>query len=236
MSSFSAVLFVTTTKRAVRCAQDIQRTAGLSCDRMTVEYTHDKHCDMFCDGRARTDVRDFALNSPVPGHRDVNVFRLFVQRPLQTRSADTGEDRLPTECTDSSRGRCYSGAHVVSHENWEYPSKSLQCTRWRLIGSIRLLAESTSVSRYLSHTPTLRVIRRRPWLRHLIRCAVWQWRVSRKIIVSGHMLWNILELRFNKESHYGQLVRNLSYHFYIFIMTSRRTFRSGNNRPTRLPL
>jgi len=30
MSSFSAVLFVTMTKGAVRCTQDIQRTAGLS--------------------------------------------------------------------------------------------------------------------------------------------------------------------------------------------------------------
>ena len=87
MSSFSAVLFVTTTKRAVRCTQGIERTAGLNCDRMTVEYTHDKRCSIFCDGRTCTDVWDFALHSPIPGHRDVNVFRLFGQRPLQTRIA-----------------------------------------------------------------------------------------------------------------------------------------------------
>jgi hypothetical protein len=59
MSSFSAVLFVTTTKRTVRCTQG-------------VEYTHDKRCDIFCDGRTHTDVWDFALHSPIPGHRDVN--------------------------------------------------------------------------------------------------------------------------------------------------------------------
>ena len=87
MSSFSAVLFVTTTKRAVRCTQDVQRTAGLTCDRMAMEYTHDKRCDMFCDGPARTDVREFALHSPIPGHRDVKVLRLFGQHPLQTQSA-----------------------------------------------------------------------------------------------------------------------------------------------------
>ena len=50
------------------------------------------------------------------------------------------------------------------------------------------------------------------------------------------MLWNIFELWFNKESHYGQLVRSLSYHFYIFILESLPTFRSGNNSPTRSPL
>jgi hypothetical protein len=30
----------------VRSTQDTQRTAGLSCDRMIMEYTHDEHCDM----------------------------------------------------------------------------------------------------------------------------------------------------------------------------------------------
>ena len=58
---------------------------------MTVEYTRDKRCDMFltlgvCNGPARTDVRDFVLRSPIPGHLDVNVFRLFEQRPLKARS------------------------------------------------------------------------------------------------------------------------------------------------------
>jgi hypothetical protein len=42
---------------------------------------------MFCDGPAPTDVREFALHSLIPGHRDINVFRLFGQRPLQTWSA-----------------------------------------------------------------------------------------------------------------------------------------------------
>ena len=61
--------------------------AGLSWDRKNVEYTHDKCSDTFFDGRVRTDVWDFALHCPIPDHRDVNVFRLFGQRPLQTRSA-----------------------------------------------------------------------------------------------------------------------------------------------------
>jgi len=100
MSSFSAVLFVTTTKRAVRCTQDIERTAPLSFEGMTVEYTHDKRCDIFCDGPVPTDVWEFALHSPIPGHRDVNVFRLFEQRPLQTRSATFTE----LENADCPRG------------------------------------------------------------------------------------------------------------------------------------
>jgi hypothetical protein len=232
MSSFSAVLSVTTTKRVVIYTQDIQRTAGLNYDRRTVEYTHDKSCDMLCDGRARADVWNFVLHSPIPGHRNVNVFRLVGQRPLHTRNATLtalAKAGCPW-CTDSSRGRCYSAAHVVSDENWEYPSKSLQCTCWRSIGSIPLLAEDTSVSRYWSYTSTLRVIRRRPWLRQLIRCAVWQ-----NSCLRTHV-WNIFELSFNKESHYGQFLRSISYHFSVFILESLPTFRSGNNRPTRSPL
>jgi len=146
MPSFSAVLFVMTTKRAVRCTQDIQRTAGLSCARKTVKDTHDKRWDMFYDGRAHADVWDSALDSPITGHRDVNAMRFFGQRPLQTRSATLtalATAGSPRSVRTPAEESVNSGDHVVSHDNWECPSKSVQCTCWRSIGSIPLIGEST---------------------------------------------------------------------------------------------
>jgi hypothetical protein len=50
------------------------------------------------------------------------------------------------------------------------------------------------------------VTTRRPWFDHLIACTIWQWRGSWKLNITGHMLYNIFDFFFNKESHYGQLV------------------------------
>jgi hypothetical protein len=51
----------------------------------------------------------------------------------------------------------------------------------------------------------------RLWFDHLIAWAIWRWRVPWKLNVTGHMLYNIFDLFFNKESHYGELV--LKFHF-----------------------
>ena len=230
MPSFSAVLFVTTTKRAVRCTQDIQRTAGLSCDRKTVEYTHDKRCDKFCDGRACSDVWDSTLHSAIPGHRDVNVLRLFGHSPLQTRSATL---------TAMANAGCPRSVRTPAEK-----SVTVEIT-WYCISMGVSIQESPM---YLLTINWIHTITRGEHicLQILVLYAystchqeaamvtsLDKWRVFRKIIISGHMLWNIFELWFNKESHYGQLVCSLSYHFYIGILESLLTFSSGNNRPIR---
>jgi hypothetical protein len=46
---------------------------------------------------------------------------------------------------------------------------------------------------------------RNPCFHHLITCAIWQWRVSWKMNVTLHMLWNIFHLDCKNESHYGEL-------------------------------
>jgi hypothetical protein len=43
---FSAILFVMAIKHVVRCHQDTQCIAGLSCDRVIIEYTYGEYCDM----------------------------------------------------------------------------------------------------------------------------------------------------------------------------------------------
>jgi hypothetical protein len=78
-------------KRVVRCTQDTQCIAGLSCDRMIMEYTHDEYCDMLltlgaCNSRAGTAVREYALRYPGRRHPDANVFRRLEQRLRETGS------------------------------------------------------------------------------------------------------------------------------------------------------
>jgi hypothetical protein len=46
---------------------------------------------------------------------------------------------------------------------------------------------------------------------------IWRWRVSRKLSVSGHMLYNNFDLFFNKELHYGELVRKFRFTLHILI-------------------
>jgi hypothetical protein len=92
VTHFPAVLFVTTVhKRLVRCTQDTQCTAGLSCDRMITEYTHDEYCDMLltlgaCNSRAGTAAREYALRYPGRRHPDANVFRRLEQCLRETGS------------------------------------------------------------------------------------------------------------------------------------------------------
>ena len=47
----------------------------------------------------------------------------------------------------------------------------------------------------------------RPWLDHLIGCAIWQWHVAWKLNVTGHVLYSIFDFLFNGESYYGKFVR-----------------------------
>jgi hypothetical protein len=57
VTHFSAALSRQHIKRIVRCTQDIQCTAGLSCNQMIMEHTHDKYCDMLltlCSSQAGT--------------------------------------------------------------------------------------------------------------------------------------------------------------------------------------
>jgi len=67
-------------KRIARCTQGTQRTAGLGCDRMMMEYTHDEHCDMLltvgaCNSRAGVAAREYAIPYLGRRHPDANVFR-----------------------------------------------------------------------------------------------------------------------------------------------------------------
>jgi hypothetical protein len=53
----------------VRCTQDTQYTAVLSCDQIIMEYTHDRYCNMplmlsACNSRAGTAVWEYALRYP----------------------------------------------------------------------------------------------------------------------------------------------------------------------------
>jgi hypothetical protein len=71
------------------------------------------------------------------------------------------------------------------------------------------------------------VTTRRPWFDHLIACAIWRWRVSWKLNVTGHMLYDIFDLFFNKESHYGDLVREFRFTPYIWQLKCRKTTKES---------
>jgi hypothetical protein len=56
------------TKRVITCTQDTQCAAGVSCDRLFMECTHDEHCMHLalgtCSIRAGTATREYALRYP----------------------------------------------------------------------------------------------------------------------------------------------------------------------------
>ena len=54
-----------------------------------------------------------------------------------------------------------------------------------------------------------------PWFDHLIPCTVWGTLVSWKLNISGHILCDIFNLLFNKESHYGECVVILFHPVYL---------------------
>jgi hypothetical protein len=81
-----------------------QCTAGLSCDWMIMEYTHDEHCDMLltlgdCNSRAGTAAREYALRYPGRRHPDGNVFRRLEQHFRETGSV------TPTALVNAGRPR-----------------------------------------------------------------------------------------------------------------------------------
>jgi hypothetical protein len=66
-------------KHIVRCTQDTQCTARLSCDRMIMEYSHNEYCNMVttlgaCNSRAGTAAQEYALCYPGQRYPDSNVF------------------------------------------------------------------------------------------------------------------------------------------------------------------
>jgi hypothetical protein len=66
-------------KRVVRYTQETQCTAELSSDRMIMEYTHNKYCNMLltlgaCNSQAGTSAREYGLCYPGRHHPDANVF------------------------------------------------------------------------------------------------------------------------------------------------------------------
>jgi hypothetical protein len=92
------------TKRVVKCTQDTQVTAGLSCDRVIMEYTHDEYCDMLltlgaCNSRAGTAAREYAIRYPGRRHPDANVFRRLEQRLSETGIV------TPTALVNAGRSR-----------------------------------------------------------------------------------------------------------------------------------
>jgi hypothetical protein len=60
---------------------------------------------------------------------------------------------------------------------------------------------------------------RRPWFDHFIDCAILQRCVSWRLDEAGHVLCNILDLLFNKESYCGIAVRE--FRFILICMLSR---------------
>lgn len=50
--------------------------------------------------------------------------------------------------------------------------------------------------------------------RLMVSCPLWQWRVSRKLNVSGPTLYCMFDPLFNKESHCGEFVRE-----FLFVVT-----------------
>jgi hypothetical protein len=86
------------------CTQDTQCTAGLSCDRMIMEYTHDEYCEMLltlgaCNSRAGTAAREYALRYSGRRHPNANVFRQLEQRLCETGSV------TPTVLVNAGRPR-----------------------------------------------------------------------------------------------------------------------------------
>jgi hypothetical protein len=86
-------------------------------------------------------------------------------------------------------------------------------------------------------TPT--VTMRRPRFDHMIACAIWRWRLSWKLNVTGHMLYNIFDLFSNEESHYEELVREFRFAMYILLSAGlhasgqQPTYRKVSDRPSR---
>jgi hypothetical protein len=86
------------------CTQDTQCTAGLSCDRMIMEYTHDEYCDMLLtlgarNSRAGTAAREYKLCYPGRRHSNANMFRRLEQRLRETGSV------TPTALANAGRPR-----------------------------------------------------------------------------------------------------------------------------------
>jgi hypothetical protein len=91
-------------KRVVRCTQVTQCTAGLSCDRIIMKYTHDEYCHTLltvgaCNSQAGTAARECVLRYPGRRHPHANLFRRLEQRLRETGSV------TPTALVNAGRPR-----------------------------------------------------------------------------------------------------------------------------------
>jgi hypothetical protein len=112
-------------KHVVKYTRDTQCTAGLSCDRIIMEYTHDEYWDMLltvsaCNSRAGTAAWAYVLCHLWQCHPDANVFRRLEQHPCETGSVTlngTCQYRSPTDCTDIGQWRhnCSCGTRAVEN-------------------------------------------------------------------------------------------------------------------------
>lgn len=96
-------------------------------------------------------------------------------------------------------------------------------TSFRRIGLITLYAECISSCRWSASTPTLRVTTSCPWPDDLVHCTTWWFRVSRKINVSGHMVYVVRikfsNFTFNKKNS----VLRVHARIYFILHMNRRT-------------
>jgi hypothetical protein len=71
-------------------------TAGVSCDQITMEYTHGKQCDIHLTlstrySRIGTAAEEYALHYPRQRHRDANTYQQLEQSLRETGCARATE-------------------------------------------------------------------------------------------------------------------------------------------------
>jgi hypothetical protein len=186
------------TVAAWRCASSCEAVVGISARRSNSALWWRCPEVVECDTSGKVDWtwRADCMASLVAGSNSDGFFPVGISEGVNLRSPSQDYLRSRGETSSScDNGRCQ---HVKA------------CSRECRAAHCRLPWNGRRPLR----TPI--VTTQRPWLDHLVACAIWRWRVSWKINVTGRVLYNIFDLFFfNKESHYEELVREFSFILYI---------------------
>jgi hypothetical protein len=160
----SAGFFVTMRHSALLCVLKTQCTAGGSCDRMIMEYTHVEYCNMLlilgtCNNRADNCCKEIHATLSWSTLSRVYCVSTSGAESLYDRKCTTygtREYRSPINCTDTSQWRVHNwscGSREVEKLTryrkitGSLPTESPRSTSWRSVSSIPLLAERTFVPR-----------------------------------------------------------------------------------------
>lgn len=137
--------------------------AGVSCDRLIMEYTHDEFCDILlplgaCNNWAGTAAWEYALCYPAWCHPDAEVFWQLEHHLREKGSVTLRHSwmRYANSVCGHHSHNWSCGMRVMEKLTWccartgHVPVKVLGSTLWQLGKSLVLRTEHTSVSRWLS--------------------------------------------------------------------------------------